>query len=239
MRAGRIIVEDAVVIRMVRYGEDTGILSLLSAQSGLFSAGCKLRGGRRARAEGMPLLFASIRACVQEGAEGFRQLRSFATLPGSFFRGPAEHYLRLNWLARMTLLMVRESPQESRFHALWLKALQFPQSMPPLCMLADVHFAHGTWPALEVCERCFEAMEGVHLGRAQFVCRRCAGPGERAASAAQARWLQERYQRRGELELPAAEVKLLADDLLRRLPAPVLEDSLFRKLWQHVLHDKK
>lgn len=229
MPKGRVFYQDAIVVRQLRLGEEKSLLSLLSIENGLFTCSSKRNATQKKRAMGGPQLFTTIRSCFRKTPGESYQLLSFESLGESFHRGPVMKYLSLCLLARLTVLMVRESPQEDLFFKLWMKHLQTSREPQMTTLLAEFHFAHGTWPAFEICERCHGPLQDIFVENSEFICKKCASSHSNLLSENQQTWLKGKFVCKEEPGLQSRELRKLAMVLKSRLPESVQMDKIFKK----------
>lgn len=234
MHGGRIIHSDSFVLRRVQWKDDRVMLSLLTRNRGLLSASWKIPPtGRRPGREQCPDLFSAISGTLQAVEPGMYRLRSFFSAEPSPRKADLEVYKRLCLLSRAILLTVGESPHEELFHSLWLRTASGQVGGPETLagLLADFHFAHGTWPSASHCELCgADSLDGLFIRGGALACRSCRSSECERLSPGQAAWLDGRYLRKKNTELLSGDRLALEAMLKLRLPERLLRDTVFLRL---------
>lgn len=226
----RVLQFECLALRRVRWKDDVFILSLLSRTRGLLSASWKLpSSARRPGRELCPELFAPMRATLSAGESGVHRLRSFKSLPGPWPR--TGDYQRQSLLARAIVLSAAESPHEERYWHLWMREAA-GDARPLLELLADYHYAFGTWPSAQECEECGTVLADAFLDRdSAILCPDCAGPDAERIAPRSLGWLRRRYRSADVERLPAGPLQGRTAALLaRRLPENLRRDRVFRRL---------
>lgn len=232
----KVFYQKAFVVNILAWTESQRLVSLLSYEMGLFVVVWKLPAKGKTKGDFIPNLFQSIEVAIQPSGEGRYKMRSFQVLQDSFMFGSLKGFLHLNLLARMTLLLTSESPDEGMMYHLWQSHQKGLESLESemASLFADVLFVQGLWPSWESCFRCHgfvDREETILLSKMGVICRKCREFEDHAYPNVIWQWLKNRFvQRSDRLALTEVEDKLLHKFLWQLLPEKVMRDVILKKI---------
>lgn len=229
----KIIYQDCVVLKILRWKDDRFIITLLGKQWCVFNALWALPNTKKTRKPIHPELFQNLQATLQIHADGLHRLRDYKEQPSPDIQN-LETYLGLNFLARYFLLNCEEAPDPAPWH-IWRRfqnqdSISLEQSLD---LIAELCYHNGTWPGGDFCESCNTPLHHkAYLDYNSLLCQSCQSTGT-LCSPQSLNWLQQRFLF-PKIQAPEKQdLKKLLLWLKNRLPETIFHDRIIRKLWQN------
>lgn len=232
----KIVYQDCVVLKMLRWKDDHFIITLLGKQWCVFNAIWALPKAKKTRKHLHPELFQNLQATLQIHPDGLHRLRDYRELPSPDVRN-LEIYNSLNFLARYFILNCEEAPDPAPWH-IWQRFQKQTSSSVELSLnlLAELCYHNGTWPAGDYCEGCNAPLYGkAWFDSKALLCQNCQDSGTPCSNSS-LHWIQNRFLH-AHLQAPdIQDLKKLLFWLKNRLPDHTFRDRIIRKLWQTHQH---
>jgi len=229
---GKIIYQDCVVLKILRWQDDKSILTLLGKHWCVFSALWTLPKAKRTRRLVHPELFQNIHASIQPHTDGLHRLRDYRETPHPECKELSQ-YFGLNFLSRYFILTCEEGLDSGPWH-IWQnhQNFNFQQASQVLNLMCELCYHAGTWPSGYHCEICNKKLnDEVYLEQSILACQHCQSS-KFPIPQHYLNWIRKRFLQSNTALLDTPFISVLLFALNKRLPEQAFHDNILKKLWK-------